>query len=67
MAFTVRYANSLTGGQAFRGTFEHEHEARTYRDREASRARSFVTFEIWRGSSANPIGPVPGSLVKGGS
>ncbi len=52
--FTVQIRNEMLGSARCVGSFETEGQAATFADREASRSRNFVHFEIWTGSPRDP-------------
>ena len=65
LKFTVLVENKMLGTSRYIGTFESEEAARTYRDEQAARSRSFASFEIWTGTPDRPGKPIEGSRVTG--
>lgn len=62
--FTVETVNRALGSRRYVGSFETREDAEVYAITEASRCRSFVEFQVWKGSPRNPLGPV-GVVHKG--
>lgn len=59
--YTVGYVNEALQKGHWIGTFNTEDEARDYARDQASRSRSFVTYQVYRGTPKNPglsLGPI---------
>jgi len=62
--YTVLIRNSALGTSWYRGTFHDRESAADYINSEASRSRSFVSYELWTGTPQKPGKPL-GNIVHG--
>lgn len=65
MRYTTLNRNEVLGTSRFIGTFETLDEARDYAKLQASRVRSFATYEVYHGTPKNPGDKVPDTFFRG--
>ncbi len=63
--FTLLHRNAMLGTSRYIGTYVTQYDAEAYAKQEASRSRSFASWEVWTGTPDHPGKAIEGTLIKG--